>query len=272
MHFRMSLLRLKLLQPIGRFLSWQGRCFGQLFLRRCRRLQIPQPTQICTVRGVFGFRPRFTCWNRNSCRQVFGRCGGKTVICRLREGRCLLEPIGQFILPVPLITRCRAFGLRTARFIYRRFLLPPMPKFYPLDLAFLSNRFFLLCRRTGYVRHPVGRFFVVISCLGLETCQQVWTRGHRVVFFFLVGLGCLLCSGVARMLPSITQPLRQEGFKFGCYLLGRYLARLDGEASRLRSMDIVRPGLEAAYLALAGRRSDDDARPTTEEVIDELVA
>ena len=50
------------------------------------------------------------------------------------------------------------------------------------------------------------------------------------------------------------------------------LARLDGEASRLRSMDIVRPGLEAAYLALAGRRSDDDARPTTEEVIDELVA
>ncbi len=36
------------------------------------------------------------------------------------------------------------------------------------------------------------------------------------------------------------------------------LARLNGEGSRLRSIDVVRPSLEAAYLALTGRRSNDE--------------
>ncbi len=53
------------------------------------------------------------------------------------------------------------------------------------------------------------------------------------------------------------------------------LARLSGSTSKLRSVDIVRPSLEAAYLALTGRRSNEEstagaARVT--EVIDGLVA
>jgi ABC-2 type transport system ATP-binding protein len=53
------------------------------------------------------------------------------------------------------------------------------------------------------------------------------------------------------------------------------LERLDGAGGRLRSVDIVRPSLEAAYLALTGRRSNDEAeRPADirEEVSNELVA
>ena len=50
------------------------------------------------------------------------------------------------------------------------------------------------------------------------------------------------------------------------------LARLNGSAERLRSVDIVRPSLEAAYLALTGRRSNTDATDQIEEIIDELVA
>jgi ABC-2 type transport system ATP-binding protein len=49
------------------------------------------------------------------------------------------------------------------------------------------------------------------------------------------------------------------------------LSRLNGSTNRLRSVDIVRPSLEAAYLALTGRRSNEDTA-TTEEIIDELVA
>ena len=54
------------------------------------------------------------------------------------------------------------------------------------------------------------------------------------------------------------------------------LARLNGSTSKLRSVDIVRPSLEAAYLALTGRRSNEEATAgaahDTQEVIDELVA
>jgi ABC-2 type transport system ATP-binding protein len=50
------------------------------------------------------------------------------------------------------------------------------------------------------------------------------------------------------------------------------LGRLNGSTERLRSVDIVRPSLEAAYLALTGRRSNEDTDEKTEEVIDELVA
>jgi ABC-2 type transport system ATP-binding protein len=50
------------------------------------------------------------------------------------------------------------------------------------------------------------------------------------------------------------------------------LGRLNGSTERLRSVDIVRPSLEAAYLALTGRRSNEDTTNDTEEVIDELVA
>jgi ABC-2 type transport system ATP-binding protein len=38
----------------------------------------------------------------------------------------------------------------------------------------------------------------------------------------------------------------------------RILARLDGDGARLRGVDIVRPSLEAAYLALTGRCSNDE--------------
>jgi ABC-2 type transport system ATP-binding protein len=50
------------------------------------------------------------------------------------------------------------------------------------------------------------------------------------------------------------------------------LGRLNGSTARLRSVDIVRPSLEAAYLALTGRRSNEDTPAKTEEIIDELVA
>jgi ABC-2 type transport system ATP-binding protein len=54
------------------------------------------------------------------------------------------------------------------------------------------------------------------------------------------------------------------------------LGRLNGSTDRLRGVDIVRPSLEAAYLALTGRRSnegtDKGAGGATEEVSDELVA
>jgi ABC-2 type transport system ATP-binding protein len=50
------------------------------------------------------------------------------------------------------------------------------------------------------------------------------------------------------------------------------LGRLNGSTARLRSVDIVRPSLEAAYLALTGRRSNEDTPTKTEEIIDELVA
>jgi ABC-2 type transport system ATP-binding protein len=56
------------------------------------------------------------------------------------------------------------------------------------------------------------------------------------------------------------------------------LGRLNGSTERLRGVDIVRPSLEAAYLALTGRRSNEDIKPagaaatTDEEVSDELVA
>jgi ABC-2 type transport system ATP-binding protein len=43
--------------------------------------------------------------------------------------------------------------------------------------------------------------------------------------------------------------------------LARLLAQLDDERARLRSVAIVRPSLEAAYLALTGRR---DAEPEIE--------
>jgi ABC-2 type transport system ATP-binding protein len=54
------------------------------------------------------------------------------------------------------------------------------------------------------------------------------------------------------------------------------LGRLNGSTQKLRSVDIVRPSLEAAYLALTGRRSNDEANDGAasagEEVSDELVA
>jgi hypothetical protein len=40
----------------------------------------------------------------------------------------------------------------------------------------------------------------------------------------------------------------------------------------LRSVDIVQPSLEAAYLALTGRRSNEERNARTQEVTDELVA
>jgi len=51
------------------------------------------------------------------------------------------------------------------------------------------------------------------------------------------------------------------------------IGRLNGSTDRLRGIDIVRPSLEAAYLALTGRRSNDDNDTTDEkENSDELVA
>ncbi len=50
------------------------------------------------------------------------------------------------------------------------------------------------------------------------------------------------------------------------------LQRLNGQEAHLRSVDIVRPSLEAAYLALTGRRSNDDTVTSNEEISDELVA
>ena len=50
------------------------------------------------------------------------------------------------------------------------------------------------------------------------------------------------------------------------------IGRLNGSTDRLRSVDIVRPSLEAAYLALTGRRSNEDTNEKTEEVKNELVA
>jgi ABC-2 type transport system ATP-binding protein len=60
----------------------------------------------------------------------------------------------------------------------------------------------------------------------------------------------------------------------------RILSQLNGSTDRLRGVDIVQPSLEAAYLALTGRRSNEDRagepvafRPTLkDEVSDELVA
>jgi len=50
------------------------------------------------------------------------------------------------------------------------------------------------------------------------------------------------------------------------------LGRLNGSTEKLRSVDIVRPSLEAAYLALTGRRSNEETNDRPEEVVDELVA
>ena len=50
------------------------------------------------------------------------------------------------------------------------------------------------------------------------------------------------------------------------------LQRLNGQSTHLRSVDIVRPSLEAAYLALTGRRSNDETVDSIEEIRDELVA
>ena len=49
------------------------------------------------------------------------------------------------------------------------------------------------------------------------------------------------------------------------------LGRLNGSTARLRSVDIVRPSLEAAYLALTGRRSNE-SNDKSEEISGELVA
>ena len=49
------------------------------------------------------------------------------------------------------------------------------------------------------------------------------------------------------------------------------LQRLNGQSARLRSVDIVRPSLEAAYLAMTGRRSNDEPSDD-EESRHELVA
>jgi ABC-2 type transport system ATP-binding protein len=50
------------------------------------------------------------------------------------------------------------------------------------------------------------------------------------------------------------------------------LQRLNGQGARLRSVDIVRPSLETAYLALTGRRSNDEIVNSDEETRHELVA
>jgi ABC-2 type transport system ATP-binding protein len=55
------------------------------------------------------------------------------------------------------------------------------------------------------------------------------------------------------------------------------LGRLNGSTDRLRGVEIVQPSLEAAYLALTGRRSNEDnqaaqAAANDEEISDELVA
>lgn len=50
------------------------------------------------------------------------------------------------------------------------------------------------------------------------------------------------------------------------------LQRLNGQSAHLRSVDIVRPSLEAAYLALTGRRSNDETVNSNEEFRNELVA
>ena len=50
------------------------------------------------------------------------------------------------------------------------------------------------------------------------------------------------------------------------------LQRLNGQNAHLRSVDIVRPSLEAAYLALTGRRTNDETVDSDEEIRNELVA
>jgi ABC-2 type transport system ATP-binding protein len=50
------------------------------------------------------------------------------------------------------------------------------------------------------------------------------------------------------------------------------LQRLNGDGARLRGVDIVRPSLEAAYLALTGRRSNEEPVTEPEEIRHELVA
>jgi ABC-2 type transport system ATP-binding protein len=50
------------------------------------------------------------------------------------------------------------------------------------------------------------------------------------------------------------------------------LGRLNGSTERLRSVDIVHPSLEAAYLALTGRSSNDPASDPETEAPDVLVA
>ena len=50
------------------------------------------------------------------------------------------------------------------------------------------------------------------------------------------------------------------------------MTRLNGSAARLRGVDIVRPSLEAVYLSLTGRRSNEETPTETEEITDELVA
>jgi len=52
----------------------------------------------------------------------------------------------------------------------------------------------------------------------------------------------------------------------------RVLGRLDGSAIRLRGVDIIRPSLETAYLALTGHRTDDAGPTHDAEVTDALVA
>jgi ABC-2 type transport system ATP-binding protein len=50
------------------------------------------------------------------------------------------------------------------------------------------------------------------------------------------------------------------------------LQRLNGQGAHLRGVDIVRPSLEAAYLALTGRRSNEETVGDDEEIRHELVA
>jgi ABC-2 type transport system ATP-binding protein len=127
-----------------------------------------------------------------------------------------------------------------------------------------------------YTSHYLNEIEELAATVAVLEAGQVIARGplHSLIAEYGSSLLRLIFDGPAPELDgfeiagSVATLRTPDPAHAAAWILGR----LNGSTARLRSVDIVRPSLEAAYLALTGRRSNDEAANKTEEAIDDLVA
>jgi ABC-2 type transport system ATP-binding protein len=127
-----------------------------------------------------------------------------------------------------------------------------------------------------YTSHYLNEIEELAATVAVLEDGQIVARGPLQELVSRYGSPALRLSfdGPAPQLPGFEIAGREATLHtpYPAHAAADILQRLNGQSAHLRSVDIVRPSLEAAYLALTGRRSNDDASTANEEISDELVA
>lgn len=127
-----------------------------------------------------------------------------------------------------------------------------------------------------YTSHYLPEIEELAATVAVLEGGQIIARGPLTELVSRYGSPALRLSfdGPAPHLPGFVVEGREATLQTAhpAHAAADILQRLNGQSAHLRSVDIVRPSLEAAYLALTGRRSNDEPVDNTEETRDELVA